>query len=190
MSEETEVPIVCDDCGGNLTNAGGTIGDLFSMALGEDRPHYWHMEQSGCIASLNERLTAATERAEAAEAMRDDIIAICRGTQMDDAAIHSMRTYVEGKLELEKLAHGRGEELGRCLIALSKAEAERDALRKDAALLDALQAEHERFDPVAALVVKVKHDRNGSDWANVMGDIRAALTAALAVQPTTGGGDE
>ena len=60
---------------------------------------------------------------------------------------------------------------------------ERDALRKDAALLDALQAEHERFDPVAALVVKVKHDRNGSDWANVMGDIRAALTAALAVQP-------
>ena len=61
--------------------------------------------------------------------------------------------------------------------------AERDALRTDAALLDALQAEHERFDPVAALVVKVKHDRNGSDWANVMGDIRAALTAALAVQP-------
>ena len=61
--------------------------------------------------------------------------------------------------------------------------AERDALRKDAALLDALQAEHERFDPVAALVVKVKHDRNGSDWANVMGDIRAALTAALEVQP-------
>ena len=71
MSEETEVPIVCDDCGGNLTNAGGTIDDLFSMALGEDRPHYWHMEQSGCIASLNERLTAATQRAEAAEARRD-----------------------------------------------------------------------------------------------------------------------
>ena len=64
--------------------------------------------------------------------------------------------------------------------------AERDALRKDAALLDALQAEHERFDPVAALVVKVKHDRNSSDWANVVGDVRAALNAALsalAVQP-------
>ena len=73
MSEETEVPIVCDDCGGNLTNAGGTIDDLFSMALGEDRPHYWHMEQSGCIASLNERLTAATERAEAAEAERESV---------------------------------------------------------------------------------------------------------------------
>jgi hypothetical protein len=64
--------------------------------------------------------------------------------------------------------------------------AERDALRKDAALLDAFQAEHERFDPVCALVVKVKHDRNGSDWANVAGDVRAALTAALSaleVQP-------
>jgi hypothetical protein len=64
--------------------------------------------------------------------------------------------------------------------------AERDALRTDAALLDALQAEHERFDPVAALVVKVKHDRNSSDWANVVGDVRAALNAALsalAVQP-------
>ena len=73
MSEETEVPIVCDDCGGNLTNAGGTIDDLFSMGLGEDRPHYWHMEQSGCIASLNERLTAATKRAEAAEAERDAV---------------------------------------------------------------------------------------------------------------------
>jgi hypothetical protein len=56
--------------------------------------------------------------------------------------------------------------------------AERDALRKDAALLDALQTEHERFDPVCALVVKVRHDRNGSDWANVAGDVRAALTAA------------
>ena len=64
--------------------------------------------------------------------------------------------------------------------------AERDALRKDAALLDAFQAEHERFDPVCALVVKVKHDRNGSDWANVAGDVRAALAAALSaleVQP-------
>jgi Ni,Fe-hydrogenase III component G len=66
---------------------------------------------------------------------------------------------------------------------IASLRAERDALRKDAALLDAFQAEHERFDPVCALVVKVKHDRNGSDWANVAGDVRAALTAALEVQP-------
>jgi hypothetical protein len=32
---------------------------------------------------------------------RDDIIAICRGTQMDDAAIHSIRGYVTEKLRIE-----------------------------------------------------------------------------------------
>lgn len=69
------------------------------------------------------------------------------------------------------------------LRVVQNLRAECEALRQDAALLDALQAEHERFDPVAALVVKVKHDRNSSDWANITGDIRAALTAALAVQP-------
>ena len=80
--------------------------------------------------------------------------------------------------------------------ACERVIAERDALRKDAALLDALQAEHERFDPVAALVVKVKHDRNGSDWANVIGDVREALTIAYltqraeAAQPTTGAAHE
>ena len=140
MSEATEVPMVCVDCGGTLTAA-----DLFSMTLGEERAHYWHLDQSGCIASLNERLTAATQRAEAAEAKSRDV-----------AYWHE---------------------------AWKKAEAEREALRKDAALLDALQAEHERFDPVAALVVKVDHDRNGFVWANVVGNVREALTAAVAMQP-------
>ena len=94
MSEETEVPIVCDDCGGNLTNAGGTIDDLFSMALGEDRPHYWHMDQSQCIASLNERLTSATKRAEAAEAERDAL------RQVDDAMVERfLHAYAECKGE-------------------------------------------------------------------------------------------
>ena len=60
-----------------------------------------------------------TQRAEAAEAERDDIIAICRGTQVDDAAIHSMSEYVTEKLRIE---------------------AERDALRKDAVRLDWLES--------------------------------------------------
>lgn len=37
----------------------------------------------------------------AIEAERDDVIAICRGTQMDDAAITSMRKYVEEKIRIE-----------------------------------------------------------------------------------------
>ena len=111
---------------------------------------------------LSTALTLATQRAEAAEAERDEVMRCCRGTRMDDAALVSIREYVAEKLRIE---------------------AERDALRKDAALIDALQSETDRFDPVVALVVKCRHDRNGSDWANITGDIRAALDAALAVQP-------
>ena len=37
----------------------------------------------------------------AIEAERDDVIAICRGTQMDDAAITSIRKYVEEKIRIE-----------------------------------------------------------------------------------------
>jgi hypothetical protein len=66
MSEATEEPMVCVDCGGTMTDE-----DAFSLSLGEESVVYWHMERSGCIASLGERLTAATKRAEAAEAERD-----------------------------------------------------------------------------------------------------------------------
>lgn len=66
MSEATEEPMICDDCGGTMTDE-----DAFSISLGEESVVYWHMEYSGCIASLGERLTAATKRAEAAEAERD-----------------------------------------------------------------------------------------------------------------------
>ena len=66
MSEATEVPMICEDCGGTMTDE-----DAFSISLGEESVVYWHMEHSGCIASLGERLTIATQRAEAAEAERD-----------------------------------------------------------------------------------------------------------------------
>ena len=43
-----------------------------------------------------------------AEAERDDIIAICRGNQLTDAALASMRKYVEKKLRIEReLAEAR-----------------------------------------------------------------------------------
>jgi hypothetical protein len=66
MSEATEEPMICEDCGGTMTDE-----DAFSISLGEYSIVYWHMERSGCIASLGERLAAATKRAEAAEAERD-----------------------------------------------------------------------------------------------------------------------
>ena len=139
MSEETEVPIVCDDCGGNLTNAGGTIDDLFSMALGEDRPHYWHMEQSGCIASLNERLTAATKRAEAAEARRD--VWELRARKV----VQERRTL---RVERDALRTVDDAMVGRFLRAYAECESERP-----------------------------------QTFTHRMG-VRAALDAALAVQPT------
>ena len=62
MSEATEVQMVCVDCGGTLTN-----DDMIYMA--SRHGEYEHMNYSGCIASLNERLAAATQRAEAERAV-------------------------------------------------------------------------------------------------------------------------
>lgn len=63
MSEATEVPMpmVCVDSGGTLTDDDA----IWSPGIGV----FWHINYSQCITSLNERLTAATQRAEAAEAM-------------------------------------------------------------------------------------------------------------------------
>ena len=60
MSEATEVPMVCVDCGGTLTAAD---------AIWSWSPSFFsHINYSQCFSSLNERLTLATQRAEAAEA--------------------------------------------------------------------------------------------------------------------------
>jgi hypothetical protein len=91
--------------------------------------------------------------------------------------LHAIAASHEGDVML--VGNVRAEQIVEICKHIATLTRERDALRKDAALLDALQSEHERFDPVAALVVKVKHDRNSSDWANVAGDVRAALAAAL-----------
>ncbi len=52
----------------------------------------------------------------------------------------------------------------------------------DTARLDWLDAEHHTKNslPIAALVVKVNYKRDSSEWANVCGDIRAAIDAARA----------
>jgi hypothetical protein len=45
----------------------------------------------------------------------------------------------------------------------------------DTALLDWLESEHARVDPVARLVVKRSGDRNSNDWADVSHDVRGTL---------------
>ena len=62
------------------------------------------------------------------------------------------------------------------------------ALREAAALarpsedtrrVDWLQSEEDRVGRIASIVVKVNHDRDGSEWANISGDVRAAIDAAI-----------
>lgn len=63
MSDPTKVPMICEDCGGTLTD---------DDAIWSSRPGIFsHINFSQCISSLGERLTLATKRAEAAEAQRD-----------------------------------------------------------------------------------------------------------------------
>jgi hypothetical protein len=110
MSEATEEPMICGNCGGTMTDE-----DAFSISLGGYSILYWHMEHSGCIASLGERLTAATKRAEAAEAERDTLRKV----------IATME-----ELAREAYAHWDNDadsKVGKCLVALSGAT----GLRKD-----------------------------------------------------------
>ena len=188
MSEETEVPIVCDDCGGNLTNAGD---DLFSMALGEDRPHYWHMEQCGCIASLNERLTAATQRAEAAEARRDVWELRARKVVQERRALRveceALRKYLLDLLAVVHRDGGHHTEAVGTRQSVVDAELAVHALRKDAARLDWMESERvlrASFYPLCfppCWVVEASEVTSGET-------LRVAIDAALAGQPTTGEG--
>lgn len=174
--------VVCDDCGGTLTD-----GDLFSMALGEERAHYWHMDQSGCIASLNERLTLATERAEAAEAERHRL-AEKWGSMVDDHG---------DPLDAPAIAEYV------CIIReeLSHMTAERDALRKDAArldwLADTVAIEGFGIDDVDAAAgsigmdiyehASIVADERGNDDDPTVSDqregLRRMIDAAMGVQP-------
>lgn len=154
MSEASEVPMVCVDCGGTMTDDDA----IWSPGIGV----LTHFDYSQCIASLNERITAATQRAEAAEAMRDDIIAICRGTQLDDAAIHSMRGYVTEKLRIEAECE-----------ALRKVVADVRAIKK----IDSPCLDGENSDWV---------DGWQYGYQAALKDVRECITAAspaLAVQP-------
>ena len=146
--------VVCVDCGGTLTDDDAIWSPGIDVLT--------HINYSQCIASLNERLTAATQRAEAAEAERDDIIAIWCGP-LDDAAIHSMRWYVTEKLRIK---------------------AECEALRKDAAryrwLKPQLEMDWDVGNPVylsLGLTVEVP------THVEVSFDLDATIDAALAVQP-------
>ena len=138
MSEATEVPMVCEDCGGTLTDDDA----IWSPGIGV----LTHINYSQCISSLNERLTAATERAEAAEARRDVWEKRARKVVQERRALR----------------------------------VERDALRQDAALLSEFVSSDE---------IAMTYQTMGQYRAALLKFHTAALSA-LAVQPTTGEGDE
>ena len=54
-------------------------------------------------------------------------------------------------------------------------------LLADRELLDWFDAEHDRVDPVAHLVVKRQYDRKSSEWCDTVPPIRAELNRARAV---------
>ena len=82
------------------------------------------------------------------------------------------------------------EKRARKLLKHRKAlRAERDALRKDTALLDWLQSEHDRYDPAALLTVKRNYSREGNVWANVTGDVRLEIARAMNVTAALTPGD-
>ena len=56
--------------------------------------------------------------------------------------------------------------------------AENDALWEDARRYRWLRGEHQRIDPICAVVWKRNGDRNGSEWVNTA-DLDAAIDAAM-----------
>ena len=137
MSEATEVPMVCVDCGGTMTDDDA----IWSPGIGV----LTHINYSQCIASLNERLTAATQRADAAEAERDALrkaVDAVRATRTERDAV---RTVDDAMVE-----------------------------RAARATMNRVYKDHDLFADDEELL------RIHREYA------RIALTAALAVQPTTG----
>ena len=157
--------MVCVDCGGTMTDDDA----IWSPGIGV----LTHINYSQCIASLNERLTAATQRAEAAEAERD-VLAEKWGGMVDDNG-----DPLDASGILEYVCTLREE--------LSHMQAERDALRKDAAryrwLKPQLEMDWDLGNPVylsLGLTVEVP------TYVEVSFDLDATIDAALAVQPLAG----
>ena len=69
---------------------------------------------------------------------------------------------------LTELADGYEEiaELDEAAAEITRLRAEAEALRKDAERYRWLLAEHERIDPMAAIVWKWKCERSSSEWVN------------------------
>ena len=141
MSEAIKVPMVCVDCGGTMTDDDA----IWSPGIGV----LTHINYSQCIASLNERLTAATHRADAAEAERDALrkaVDAVRATRTERDAV---RTVDDAMVE-----------------------------RAARATMNRVYKDHDLFADDEELL------RIHREYA------RIALTAAMAVHPTTGETDE
>ena len=211
MSEATEVPMVCVDCGGTLTD---------DDAMGSWSPSFFsHMNYRQCFSSLNERLAAATKRAEAAEAELDVarretsqlVQDACEGAMvpvslLDNVkhALHEVDPYNPALLgyapsfgvwetlmrERDAAREEARENYEDCTVniaLLEKSISERDALRQDAEryrwLKPQLGMDWDLGNPVyLSLDLTVEVPTH----VEVSFDLDATIDAALALQPTTG----
>ena len=176
MSDPTKGPMICVDCGGSMTD-----DDLIAIAPGNGIVKYEHMNFSQCIASLNERIALATQRAEAAETERDAAIKRAEFAEADASKwLHDALIIAEGQRD--------------------QARAERDALRDQwsgllieqtrlMAMRDAAIAERDKLrtvdDAMVERFLRAYTECEGErpqTFTHRIG-VRAALDAALAVQP-------
>ena len=163
MSEATEVPMVCMDCGGTLTDDDA----IWSPGIGV----LTHINYSQCIASLNERLTAATKRAEAAEARRREI---------DDEAFD----YAE---QIEALRAERDALRVECEAVREQRDYWAIAAHK---LADARKVDDAMVERAWKYLEIIAIEKSYGMLSGIDKEyLRNALTAALAVQPTTSTGD-
>jgi hypothetical protein len=136
------------------------------------------------------RANATVELAEAVpkllaenETLHHQLTALQR--EREELETYSLTVYkqgqaLQGRAEAAERLHREAVEL--CSQELDKrvaAERRLKDLEGDAKRLDWLNDEHKIVNPVAALVVKRHYDRASSEWANVSGDIRKAIDAAL-----------
>lgn len=159
MSEATEVPMpmVCVDCGGSLTDDDA----IWSPGIGV----LTHINYSQCITSLNERLTAATQRAEAAEAERKEAL-----TSLDKSRAFKNGLLVE-RNALRDENDGMHMTNLRIVRELAEARAEREALlvvngdlaRDNEKLCEECEALRKSFKKERNARVSAEYDRKQHD---------------------------
>ena len=183
MSEATEVPMICYDCGGTLTDDDAIWSWSPSFAS--------HINYSQCIASLNERITAATQRVESAEAENERLRKAWQSADTTAQALSMNAGYIDVD-GLRVGVHMVRSWLERMKVIDTEndlLQAERDALRKDAARLCGALAGSWLYGDWKAETLNEREQeavmRRLGWWPITEADLIAKRDAAMAVQHTT-----